>query len=92
MDDTTSHYILYPAPGTDYEEQTIGSNLIANEEISDLVRIVCYNQPIVDDALVEESEYIGLALAISEATTFTLVREMYYNAVIRIIDDDNSKS
>ena len=89
--DLTSHYILYPAPGSDYEEQPIFSNRI-NEEISELMRIVCYNQTIVDDALVEESEYIGLTLAVREATAITLVQEMYDFAVIKIVDDENSKS
>ena len=86
-----SHCILTPAPGRDYTEQTIGSNLIANEEINEFMKIVCYNQPIVDDERVEESEYIGLALAVRNATTITLVQQMYDYAVIKILDDDNSK-
>ena len=92
---------MYPAPdspnflsfysmaqGTDYAQQTLGINAIEDHLISELSRIVCYNQTIYDDALVEGSEYFGLTLSVSEASIFTQVRPMYDQAAILILDND----
>ena len=74
--------------GTDYAEQTLAVNAIDDQVISELMRRVCYNQPIYDDSLVEGSEYFGLSLSVSRATILTQVRPMYDQAAILILDND----
>ena len=60
---------LYPmAPGTDYAQQTTGVNAIDDETITELTRIVCYDQPIYDDTLVEGDEWLGLTLGVDRST------------------------
>ena len=76
------------ARGTDYAQQTLVINTIDDRLISELSRIVCYNQTIYDDALVEGSEYFGLTLSVSEASVSTQVRPMYDQAAILILDND----
>ena len=89
---------MYPAPdspnflglysmvqGTDYAQEIRGIN---DHLISELSRIVCYNQTIYDDALVEGSEYFGLTLSVPEASVLTQVRPMYDQAAILILDND----
>lgn len=98
-------FILYTAPdppdflsryfredGTDYEEQTFGVNLIDNEIISEINRIVCYNQAIYDDMRLEVSEYAGLMLGIDEASVLTEVQPMYSFSAIQIVDNDSKCS
>ena len=75
-------------PGTDFAAQTLTHNIIDDEELMELRRIVCYNQTIYDDTLVEGQEYIGLSLGIRESTAVTEVRTGYDQAVILIVDDD----
>ena len=79
------------APLTDYEEQTHSFNHISNTIITELSRVVCYNQSIYNDARVEPPEYIGLQLGIREATVVAQVEPMYSNAAILILDSDDSK-
>ena len=74
--------------GTDFAAQTRIHNSIDDEEISELMRILCYNQTIYDDSLVEGPEYMGLSLGISESTAVTQVRPGYIHAAILIVDDD----
>ena len=78
------------APLADYEEQTKSKNRIKNMVISTMRRVICYNQPIYDDARLEASEYTGLQLGVSHATSALVeVQEHYDNAVILILDDDS---
>ena len=75
-------------PGTDFAAQTLTYNIIDDEELMELRRIVCYNQTIYDDTLVEGQEYIGLSLGIHVSTAVTEVRTGYDQAAILIVDDD----
>ena len=77
------------APITDYEEQIQGTNSIRDTVISATRRTVCYNQSIYDDMLLETSEYIGLTLAVRDATIPTEVEPMYDHAAIMILDDES---
>ena len=75
---------------TDYEEQTIGTNLIRDTVITATRRIICYNQTIYNDMRLEVSEYTGLGLIVDNAlsTVLTEVEPMYNESAILIIDDD----
>lgn len=86
----SSFVYTYPvAPITDYEEQIQGTNSIRDTVISATRRTVCYNQSIYDDMLLETSEYIGLTLAVRDATIPTEVEPMYDHAAIMILDDES---
>ena len=76
------------APMTDYEEQIRGINHIRNTVINATRRIICYNQPIYDDMRLEMSEYAGLTLAVRDSSVLTLVRPMYDQVAIEILDND----
>ena len=76
------------APMTDYEEQIRGINHIRNIDINATRRIICYNQPIYDDMRLEMSEYAGLTLDIRDSSVFTVVRPMYDQVAIEILDND----
>ena len=76
------------AGGADFAAQTHVFNAIDDQEIAEEKRIVCYNQTIYDDFLVEESEYIGLSLGIVESTAVTQIRTGYDQASILIVDND----
>lgn len=76
-------------PLTDYERQTRSVNRIRDKVINATRRVVCYNQPIYNDARVELPEYIGLQLAVRDATVVTQVLPMYSNATILIVDSDD---
>ena len=81
---------LYPmAPGTDYAQQTVGVNAIDDETITELTRIVCYDQPIYNDMCLEEDEWLGLTLGIDRSSVLTTVRPFYDQAVILIQDNDS---
>ena len=84
---------MYPRlPMTDYEEQTIGINLIRDAKITATRRIICYNQTIYNDMRLEVSEYTGLGL-IADNTLSTIITEvepMYNESSILIIDDDGT--
>ena len=75
---------------TDYAQQTISSNAIDDETITELMRTVCYNQPIYDDALVEGSEWFGLTLNVDRSSVRTFVRSNYDQAAILILDNDGN--
>ena len=76
---------LYPmAPMTDYAQQTVAVNAIDDETITELTRIVCYDQPIYDDTLVESDEWLGLTLGVDRASVLTKVRPLYDQAAILI--------
>ena len=78
--------------GSDYAQQTIGINAIDDILIRELMRIVCYNQSIYNDLRVELDEYAGLTLGVREnqfTTVLTLVKPMYDQASILILDDDS---
>ena len=77
------------APGTDYAEQTVGVNAIDDATITELMRIVCYNQSIYEDMRLEGDEWLGLTLAVDRANVFTTVRLMYDQAAILIQDNDS---
>ena len=81
---------MYPRlPMTDYEEQTIGINLIRDTKITALRRIICYNQTIYNDMRLEVAEYTGLGLVPNAlSTVLTEVELMYNESSILIIDDD----
>ncbi|CAI8053959.1 P-selectin [Geodia barretti] len=77
--------------GSDYQQQTAALNLIDDILISELNRIICYNQTIYDDTLVEANEYLGLSLGVRDGgstTVLTLVNPMYGEASILILDND----
>ena len=77
--------------GSDYQQQTAAVNLIDDMLISELNRIICYNQTIYDDTLVEPNEYLGLSLGVEynpSTTSLTLVKPMYDKASILILDND----
>ena len=57
---------------TDYAAQTIGTNAIDDETITELMRIFCYDQPIYDDECLEEDEWLGLTLGVDDASVLTL--------------------
>ena len=77
---------------TDYQEQGMGQSTIINEEITELMRVVCYDQVIYDDLRLESDEFLGLTLEVQQVPDFTSVRTdiepFYGDAVIQIIDDD----
>ena len=77
--------------GTDYPQQTAAVNLIDDMLISELNRIICYSQTIYDDTLVEPNEYLGLLLGVKDnqdTTIITLVKPIYGEASILILDND----
>ena len=83
-------------PMTDYEEQSSPFfNRISNTVINATRRIICYNQPIYDDDRLEPIEYAGLGLSanpedffINPSSVMVVVRPMYDDSVICIVDND----
>ena len=81
---------LYPmAPMTDFAQQTVGVNAIDDETITELMRIVCYDQPIYDDDCVEGDEWLGLTLGVDRSSVLTTVQPMYNQSAILIQDNDS---
>ena len=80
--------------GTDFAQQTRFVNAIDDVTITELMRIVCYNQPIYEDLRLELDEYAGLTLGVSMVgtTVLTVVRPMYDEASILIVDNDSESS
>ena len=82
------------ADGTDFAQQTRAVNVIDDIIISELSRIICYNQSIYDDISLEPDEYAGLTLGVidmndfGKTTTLTIVEPMYDQAAILIVDND----
>ena len=79
------------APGTDYAQQTSAVNAIEDETITEVMRIVCYDQPIYDDDCVEEDEWLGLTLDVGDLATsvLTIVTPGCDQAAILIQDNDS---
>ena len=81
---------LYPmAPGNDYAQQTSAVNTIDDETITELMRIVCYDQPFYDDMRLEGDEWLGLTLGVDRSSVLTTVQPMYDQAAIFIQDNDS---
>ncbi|CAI8050963.1 Extracellular matrix protein 3, partial [Geodia barretti] len=72
---------------SDYAQQTNLFNAIDDVLITELKRIVCYNQTIYDDLRVEFDEYAGITLGVRDIST-TAVKPMYDQASIFILDND----
>ena len=81
--------------GTDFAQQTRAVNVIDGIIITELRRIICYNQPIYDDPCLEPDEYAGLTLGVIDGTNFdqttilTVVEPFYDQASILIVDNDS---
>ena len=90
--DFLSRYLMEEK--TDFAQQTGPVNAIDNVFITELRRIVCYNQPIYKDLRLELDEYAGLTLGVNEmgTTVRTVVRPMYDEASILIVDNDSESS
>ena len=78
---------------TDFAQQTPGVNAIDDEtirenELNEIRRTVCYDQPIYIDTVVEGDEWLGLTLGIKDFSVITDVRPHYDQAAILIVDDD----
>ena len=82
------------AEGTDFAQQTRAVNVIDDIVISEISRIICYNQSIYDDDFLEPDEYAGLTLGVidmndfDQTTSLTIVEPMYDQAAILIVDND----
>ena len=87
--DFLSRYLM--EEGTDFAQQTLFVNAIDDVFITELRRIVCYNQIIYEDLRLELDEYAGLTLGVNEmgTTARTVVRPMYDEASILIVDNDS---
>ena len=87
--DFLSRYLMLER--TDFAQQTQFVNAIDDVFITELMRIVCYNQPIYEDLRLELDEYAGLSLGVSETRTTvpTVLRPMYDEASILIVDNDS---
>ena len=84
---------IYPmVERTDYQEQRRGQNAIIDEQITEIKRVVCYNQVIYDDLRLESREFLGLTLEVQQVPFFTSIRthieHFFGDAAIQIIDDD----
>ena len=87
--DFLSRYLMLER--TDFAQQTRPVNAIDDVLITELIRIVCYNQPIYEDLRLELDEYVGLTLGVRKrgTTVHTVVRPMYDEASILIVDNDS---
>ena len=76
---------------SDYAQQTRAINAIDDETITELMRIICYNQSIYDDMQLEDDEWLGLTLSVDSrrASVLTNIRPMYDQAAIMIQDNDS---
>ena len=74
---------------TDFAQQTVGVNAIDDETITELMRIVCYDQPIYEDMRLEGDEWLGLTLGVDRSSVLTTVQPMYDQAAIFIQDNDS---
>ena len=79
------------ADGTDYAQQTLAVNVVDDTFITEVMRLICYNQPIYNDMRVELDEYAGLSLGVIDilTTVLTEVKSMYDQASILIVDNDS---
>ena len=87
--DFLSQYLMLER--TDFAQQTGPVNAIDDVTITQLMRIVCYNQLIYEDLRLELAEYAGLTLGVNEVgtTVLTVVQPMYDEASILIVDNDS---
>ena len=77
--------------GSDYAQQTSALNSIDDILISELRRVICYNQSIYDDLIVELDEYAGLTLGVRDNLFTTLIEPRYDQAAILILDNDSKE-
>ena len=77
------------APKTDYEEETSRFSTIRDTFISELRRMICYEQVVYDDLRLEREEYVGLALVPDDLDTVVETEPLYNESVVIIIDDDS---
>ena len=63
--------------------------VIDDETITELMRIVCYDQPVYDDMRLEGDEWLGLTLGVDRSSVLTTVQPMYDQAAIFIQDNDS---
>ena len=83
----------FPTIECDYDEQTYddylqqikGCNKLRDMRI-DQDSTKCFNQSIIDDLRLENTEYTGLALHLTDYSAFTEVTEEH--AIIEILDND----
>ena len=83
---------IYPmADGADFAQQTPATNVIHDTFITELMRLICYNELIYDDNCLEQNEYAGLTLGVIYITTTvrTIVQPTYDQASILIVDNDS---
>ena len=83
---------IYPmADGTDFAQQTPAVNVIDNIFITEVMRFLCYSQPVYEDFQLELDEYAGLTLGVIDllTTVFTNVEPMYDQASVLILDNDS---
>ena len=77
--------------GSDYAQQTSAVNAIDDILISELRRVICYNQSIYDDLIVEFDEYAGLTLGVTDNLFNTVIKLRYDQAAILILDNDSKE-
>ena len=91
MPDFLSRYFMFER--TDFQQQISAVNLIDDTLITEVMRIVCYNQIIYDDLRLEMNEYAGLTLRVrndDDVTTIpTFVKDMFDQGAILIVDNDS---
>ena len=91
MPDFLSRYLMLER--TDFQQQTSAVNLIDDTLITEVMRIVCYNQIIYDDLRLEMNEYAGLTLGVrddADVTTIpTFVKDNVDQGAILIVDNDS---
>ena len=78
--------------GSDYAQQTSAVNAIDNSPISEVMRLICYNQTIYNDVRLELNEYMGLTLGVRDYSltrVLTFVQLTYDEASILIVDNDS---
>ena len=81
------------AEGTDFAQQTRAVNVMDDIEINEERRIICYNQLIYNDDILELDEYAGLTLGVVEKENDyhipTEAKSIYNQASILILDNDS---
>ena len=78
--------------GSDYAQQTSAVNAIDDSPISEVMRLICYNQTIYNDMRLELNEYMGLTLGVRDYSltrVLTFVLLTYDEASILIVDNDS---
>ena len=77
------------APRTDYGEETSRFSTIRDTFITEVRRMICYEQVVYDDLRLEKEEYVGLALVPDDLDTVVETEPLYNESVVIIIDDDS---